>query len=148
MFLTHLRAAGFVLQECMESSLLHSQDAQSSPEKEGVVASGCERSHICPTSVPREIPCDTASPSRMMPKAVNPQIHKSRRSGRSRCHSQLQAGGSIQIAARLRAEGTSRDKSWCRAQVAVQDRASPRRSQLLAGMEFPPGMPKPVEKQR
>lgn len=49
MFLTHLRAAGFVLQECMESSLLQSQDAQSSPEKEGVVASGCERSHICPS---------------------------------------------------------------------------------------------------
>lgn len=117
MFLTHLRAAGFVPQECTESSLLQSQDTPSSPEKEGIVASGCE---CCfSTSVPREIPCNGASPTRMMPTAVNPRdfgssrclqppgraIPSSGQKGASKSHPRLSARDRS-------AEEPSRDKSW------------------------------------
>lgn len=164
MFLTHIRAAGFVLQECIESFLLQSQDAQSSPEKEGIVASGCSKCCFSP-SVPREIPCAEAgaSPSRMVPTAVNPRDlggaggtavpfpaadrreHPNPREAQG-SGSQRRGTSQGQILPREPFPGAG-DK--CHSCPGVPTAGTRRFQQLLGPMgAVPAGMPKPVEKQR
>lgn len=79
MFLTHIRAAGLVLQQCMESFLLQSQDAQSSPEKRRIVASGC---WCCfSPSVPRRFPVPEPVPAGDAKSSKSTGFGRSRRNG-------------------------------------------------------------------